>query len=300
MRHAFLITAYNNIENLNLLLELLDDSRSQIFLHVDAKAAPLPQGAVYTPRHARLFDVPSMDVRWGDVTQIQCTLRLLGRALQEEWDYCHYITESDMPLKTVEQMDRFFTAHAGKEFVDFAPENYAFAHYKCGVYHLFPQFAAYRRSKLLKALNHGLARAQWKLGLRRAEVDYRHGSAYFSVSREFAAYVYGQRERVCRQYRYSVGGDEVWLQTLCQASVFLERVENYERQYLGNLRYIDWSRREGNSPHTFTEEDFDDLKEKADASDLCFARKFPAESPVARRLHSYLLTKVENSHASEQ
>ncbi len=38
MRHAFLIEAHTNWYQLRTLLSLLDDSRSSIYVHVDAKS----------------------------------------------------------------------------------------------------------------------------------------------------------------------------------------------------------------------------------------------------------------------
>lgn len=215
MQHAFLITAYNNFKNLNRLLELLDDSRSEIFLHIDKKVGPLDERTLYPLRKANLHIVPPMDVRWGDVRQIQCTLQLIHYALDYSWEYCHYITESDMPLKTMDELDSVFSAHPGSEYIDFAPENYEFAHYKCNVFHLFPRFTKYRCSVVLKTLNHALAKMQWRLGIRRRNMAYKHGSAYFSITRAFATYIDGYSKEICKTYSNTLGGDEVWLQTLC-------------------------------------------------------------------------------------
>lgn len=38
MRHAFLIEAHTNWDQFRTLLSLLDDSRSSIYVHVDAKS----------------------------------------------------------------------------------------------------------------------------------------------------------------------------------------------------------------------------------------------------------------------
>ena len=42
-RHAYLIMAYNNPEQLIKLIKLLDDSRNDIFVHID-KDADFPMG----------------------------------------------------------------------------------------------------------------------------------------------------------------------------------------------------------------------------------------------------------------
>ena len=54
----------------------------------------------------------------------------------------------------------------------------------------------------------------------------------------------------------------------------------FESKYDGNLRYIDWDRRVGNSPHTFTLDDWDDIVDKMDNSNLCFIRKIADQELV--------------------
>ena len=289
MKHAFLITAYNNFANLNRLLELLDDNRSIVFLHIDKKVHTSQN--IYKPSFAQLYTVPAMNVRWGDVSQIECILSLIEYALDYDWDYCHYLSESDMPLKTISEIDAVFSENRGKEFVDFAPKNYDFAHYKCDVYRYFTRFSAYRNSKLLKILNHGIARLQWWTGYRRRNIKYYHGSAFFSVTKECALFIDKHKTVVLQAYAYSLGPDEVWLQTLLMSSEYKEKLYMFESLYMGNLRYIDWSRRHGNSPYTFTTADFEDLVSKGQHTELCFARKFSANSECATLLKKYLLTK---------
>lgn len=46
MRHGFLIMAHNNWRQLRTLLMLLDDSRNDIFLHIDKKAVA-PPGMIF-------------------------------------------------------------------------------------------------------------------------------------------------------------------------------------------------------------------------------------------------------------
>lgn len=44
MRHAYLIIAHNEFEVLKLLIECLDDSRNDIYIHFDKKVVPpLPE-----------------------------------------------------------------------------------------------------------------------------------------------------------------------------------------------------------------------------------------------------------------
>lgn len=294
MRHAFLITAYNNFENLNRLLTVLDDPRSEIFLHIDSKV-PQPHDALVRPMQAaKIHFIPSMNVKWGNISQIVCTLELIRYALDFEWDYCHYVTESDMPLKTMDGLDHIFEKYAGWELVDFFPGAYEDARYKCEAYHWFVGFSGYRTNKLLKAANHLCAKTQLKLGLRRKQGKCYHGSAYFSISRDFACYCLQWQDEVYKKYRFTLATDEVWLQTLCAESPYLNRVRFLETEdFMGNLRLIDWKRRSGSSPYTYQEADWEELKNAVDQTELCFARKFTKDSVVAQRLLDYLKEGID-------
>ena len=42
MKHAFLIIAHNKFNQLQLLLNLLDDERNDIYVHIDKKVKDLP------------------------------------------------------------------------------------------------------------------------------------------------------------------------------------------------------------------------------------------------------------------
>ena len=66
MRHAFLIVAHTNWNQLKTLITLLDDSRSSIYVHVDAKSKDFDpaffEGSV---KRGTLHFVHRVPVAWG-------------------------------------------------------------------------------------------------------------------------------------------------------------------------------------------------------------------------------------------
>lgn len=65
-RHAFLIMAHKDDETFNTLLELLDDPRNAISIHMDAKNVGWDENATVSRiRDAHCYVVPRMDVLWG-------------------------------------------------------------------------------------------------------------------------------------------------------------------------------------------------------------------------------------------
>lgn len=292
MKHIYLITAFNNLEPLKRTLALLDRENNTFLLHIDVKAGDLYSELTPFVRRGKLICMPQVSLSWAGDSLIKYKLYMMEYALNFEWDYCHYISDSDMPLKTAEQIDAYFEKWKGYEFVDFAPENYDFAHYKCDYYHFFTDLPAYRTSKIIKGCNHLLARTQKFLHLRRRKIELRHGSAFFSISREFTQYIVAQKDQICHDYRFTLVGEEVWLQTVCYHSPFIDKVRNYEKEYIGNVRYIDWKRRNGNSPYTFTESDFDELVDWIENSECCFARKINGKDDLSERIYRYLYEKT--------
>lgn len=244
-------------------------------------------------KKASLHFVPRYDLTWADVSEIHCILDSMAYALQYQWDYIHYITESDLPLKTQQEIHSYFQKNNAFEFIDFAPENYKFANYKCQLYHPFVKLKHYRKSKLLKLANHSFAHFQQFLNVKRSHLAFKHGSGYFSITRSFAKYAVSKKELFYKQYHDTLCCLEVYLQTLCYYSPYRKKVKYFEQPYLGNLRYIDWSRRDKSSPYTFQSSDYDDLIDKAEHSELCFARKFNQNSDfvIAENLYKYILAK---------
>ena len=292
MNHAFFITAYKSFANLNRLLELLDNAKSTIFLHIDAQIQ-IPEN-LYTPNYAQLHILPQQYMYWASPREVKVILDMMDYALSYPWEYCHYITENDLPLKSVDEIDTIFTKENGKQFIDYSPENYEFAQYKCNTFHLFTNLRNYRSTKLIRYSSLMFAKFQYKVGFRRCNKYFLHGSAYFSITRSFATHLVSLKSSILRDYHFTLCAIEVWLQTLCFNSPFQSSIANFEKLHIGNLRYIDWTRRNGNSPYTFQCSDYHSLIDLVENSDLCFARKFDENSEVASKLFLYLKDRSRN------
>ena len=67
MKHAYLIMAHNNPKILEVLLEMIDDERNDIFLHVDKKSTMLRDNN-FAARRARLYILDKrINVKWGGI-----------------------------------------------------------------------------------------------------------------------------------------------------------------------------------------------------------------------------------------
>lgn len=272
MKHAILMTVHNNEPVCKAAMRLLDDERFVFFLLLDAKAEKQYEDFIPDGMRSPVVCLPRINVNWAGVSQITAMLNLMQAALEYSIkpDYLHYLQGADMPLKTPDEIDAFFSSH-DNEFINFQPENFEFAKYKVLCKHYFTNMPQYRTNRILKYMNHGLARLQ-KLFMDN-ETQLYHGSALFSVSRRFAEKVVENREEIEKTYRYSLAADEVFLQCFVMDSEFKDRLsDDYS-----NARLIDWKHREGNSPKTFTIEDKDEILSAMKEEGLCFARKFDSK-----------------------
>ena len=106
-RHAYLIMAHNHFDFLKELLGCLDDSRNDIYLHIDKKAGSFdPNQFTKVLNSSRLFFTERLDVRWGGYSQIACELLLLKTAIlrfhtEDYLQYNHHKHHRRYPVTAV-------------------------------------------------------------------------------------------------------------------------------------------------------------------------------------------------------
>lgn len=276
MKHAYLIIAHKNWKILNFLLEILDDPQNDFYLLIDKKVKkPVKSLININLKKSKLVELSRIKINWGGYSQIQAELHLLKTAINGNYDYYHFFQGSDFPIKNKKSIDLFFSKNYGKEFIEFSPNNYEFAKWKCCYYHFGVDNRLYRRSILLKLLSHSCVKLQKLFRLEKSIEPLYHGSALFSITHSCAQYIVKSEEAIFRKFYGSIAADEVFLQTIIMQSPFKKKIYHFE-QSDGNARYIDWNHREKNSPRTFSKEDFIMLMSLPEQ--YCFARKFSDEN----------------------
>ena len=75
MRHAWLIIAHNEFGILQQLISMLDDARSDFYVHIDKKVKQLPE--LHAEKGRLTILKKRIDVCWGTVSQIRTELLLL-------------------------------------------------------------------------------------------------------------------------------------------------------------------------------------------------------------------------------
>lgn len=272
-RHAYLIMAYNNWDLLKKLLILLDDERNDIFVHIDEKSADFNieyfNNAV---KKSEIFFIPRLKVYWADFSQTGVELSLLSFATEHsKYKYYHLLSGSDLPIKTQDEIHKFFE-DKDNEFIGICPNEVYYSVRRVKYYHPFTHNRFYRKNKLLKIADRGFEYLQRLFcvdRLKNKQIKIIDGWQWFSITDDFARYIINQKDYIKDTFSKSIASDELVMQTMIYNNEeFYKRIYNDKDLVKGSLRYIDWKR---GKPYTFRKEDFEEIINQQEA---VFARKF--------------------------
>ena len=272
-KHAYLIMAHTQPELLKRLVELLDDERNDIYLHIDRKAVDFPMEEISNAiRKANCIFTERTDVKWGSYSQIHCEMVLLKEAVKNEHVYYHLLSGMDLPIKSQDEIHAFFEKYDGLEFVDEdLPKISEAALSRVKYHHKF--FGKARSMKdILGVLE---TKGQKLLGVDKTkkygEIIFQKGRNWFSITHGLAKLVVEREEWIREVFGQSVCGDELFLQTVARNSEFAGNICNPNTMPdVPDTRHIDWERGSHNNPYIFCESDLEELK----TTKALFARKF--------------------------
>lgn len=216
MRHAWLIIAHNEFEVLQRLVSLLDDERSDFFLHFDAKVKELPTIEV---KKGRLFVLENrVDVRWGSVSQIETELVLFEAALnQGPYTHYHILSGTHLPLKPIDELLTFYDSHAGESIARFWAEDAGDTDFKLHRYH-FPlrhyKYGSPFQRRLCQLTWQGVIKVQKILGVRHFKIaQFYKTDNWLSVSEDACRSLVENKDDILEKYRWSFCGDEYFVAT---------------------------------------------------------------------------------------
>ena len=267
MRHAWLIIAHNEYAVLQHLVSMLDDERSDFFLHFDAKVKDLPAIEI---EKGRLFVLKDrVDVRWGSVSQIEAELTLMEYAHQKgPYSHYHILSGTHLPLKPIEELLQFYDEHNGEEVMRLWEEDPGDADFKLRRYH-FP----IRHYKSGSPLQQRLCQLTWQsvikvqkvLGIRHLKEDlFIKTDNWLSLSEKACHYLVSEKDRILKKYKWSFCGDEYFV-----ATELATKPDEFTRYNCKNLLYVEFQK---DTPRTFTLQEYAQLQETG----FLWARKFTA------------------------
>ena len=116
MKHAYLVIAHKNDYTFQTLLNLIDDERNDIFIHMDKKNAKYRfEDVAKQIKKSKIYQVEDRnDVVWGDYSQIATELALLELSTNVgKYDYYHLLSGEDLPVKSQDYIHYFFEQNRG-------------------------------------------------------------------------------------------------------------------------------------------------------------------------------------------
>ena len=285
MKHAYLIMAHNQWDVLEQLLYVLDDSRNDIYLHIDKKASP-PKNLSTLITHSNLYFVKQHNIVWGGTQMMQCTISMLEYAAKQIYTHYHFISGTDFPIKSQDYIHNFFDNHPQQQFigVDWAGIESGKFLDRMQYFHFLINIIGKRERtsvlyRVLGRIEDCMLTLQHKAGINRISYNMYKGSSWFSISSDLVAIIITHKNEILKRYRFGANTDEIWLQTFA-----MEHIP--EQIASSNLRYIKWI--QGNpSPEIITMADYNELLQ----SDMLFTRKvdWNKDKDVILKLKSHIL-----------
>lgn len=274
IKHAFLIMAHKNDLTLKTLIKMIDDTRNDIYIHMDIKNDSYNNVEIENlALKSNIFHVKRTNVNWGGYSQINAELLLLSSATRSKrYQYYHLISGADLLIQTQDVFHDFFKKNAGKEFVRFEYPDFRYRE-RIELYYFFQErIGRGQAGFMIRVANFLCLKVQRLLHIRNKyskKISFQKGTNWFSITDNLARFILSKRFWIEKTFKYSQCGDEIFLQTIVANSSYKEKLYHmsFDNEPDAIMRLIDWRR---GQPYIFT---------KADRNELCsspmmFARKF--------------------------
>ncbi|XP_052788050.1 xylosyltransferase oxt-like isoform X2 [Mya arenaria] len=276
VRIAFVLTVNGRaVRQVLRLINILYRPQHYYFIHVDNRSEYMFQELL--PLEKLLPNVHLTRSRfatiWGGASLLQAHLTFIRELLDMgdwAWDYYINLSESDYPIKRVEQLSWFLTKYKGNNFLkSHGRETHLFMK-KQGYLYLF----------------HECDNHLWRIGQSPVPAGIRvdGGSDWVGLHREFCEYAVSSSDRLViglkEFYRYCLLPVESFFHTLLLNSEYCERIVD------NNLHLTNWKRKQGCkcqhknqvdwcgcSPNVFKSDDLQRLMSYK-LKPVFFARKF--------------------------
>lgn len=303
-KHAYCIIAHHNWWQLQILLELLDDKRNDIFIHIDKKVNNIDRESIKSIcKKSSVKIYQDVDVQWGGVSQVRCELSIFEHAYCESlsleqggYDYYHLLSGVDLPLKTQDEIHGFFDEHSEYNFIRY-DDDYASSENCIGRvrYYFFAHDLKIKNAKRKRAviyIDKCIRMIQRLIRVNRMRhFPYKlyFGSNWVSIKQEAVKILLDNRDNIYKCFRYTLCPDELYKHTILRNSGV--KTYSFDKDHVVScLRYIDFSNHLPN-PKTITMNDFDTVMN----SGALFARKFDetVDKEVIKRIYSTIMKSAK-------
>ena len=277
LRHAYLIITHGNFPILERQLSFLDSENADFFIHVDASVQDFDfEKYRRIPRYSGVTFVDRLRISWGHYSLTECELRLLRAAAPGHYDYYHLLSGVDVPVKSREYIERYFSRQSGINYINLERPQISRRNLNRVKYYYPFQKWNIRNVFLRRSIRELTALVQRLAGVDRtkkapAGFQFQKATEWFSITDALAQYVLTKEDLIRELFEDTFCSDEMFLPSVAVNSPFRDTIPPADPQcrHKNCCRYIDWDR---GSPYTFTEADYDELI--STGPDYLFARKF--------------------------
>lgn len=296
-KHAYLIIAHNNPNQLKLLLKCIDYQLNDIYIHIDKKSSSIFNKDNLTKeiKYSRIYFVKNINVHWAGYSQLNVKLLLMKEALKNgPYDFYHNISGVDLPLYNQTTTHDFFNNNTDTEFISIGnKDSWYLDRVKC--YWPINETIG-KRSALGYNLANIITSIQIALHINRIKnknIEFYIGEAWFSITEKFVKYIISQEKFCIKYFKYGDCVDELFIPTLYmmwkdknKRYISPYNHEIFDKQRLDIVRAIDWHR---GKPYTYTVDDYELLMN----SHCLFARKFDemVDSDIIYKICSNVVNK---------
>jgi hypothetical protein len=284
MRIAFLLTLYSEPEQANLFIkQLLNYEGSNVFIHLDSKADNIRKQIIHHDR-VKIMD-NSIEVNWGDFSQIQSIIELMkfAKASGGHFDYYSLHSGSDLLVRSIEELVHFLKSENKYAFTDCKPLPRKDWQYGSGLGRISLHWPMILRKKYshqspmryLRSLYGKLYGAKLIKGKALpSHITFYGGSDWFTIRYDCLDDILdytANHPEFMNLFEHSLIGSEIYFVTL-----FNIRGRAEEMVSNNNLRYIDFNNTDKKSPGSPKVLTLDD-RQRISKSRHFFARKFDSK-----------------------
>lgn len=278
-KHAYLIMVHKNTYVLDKMLELIDDERNDIYIHIDKKSKDFnKENILNVVKKSKLYFLESENVNWAAYSMVNVEIRLMEKANKNQrYMYYHLLSGNDMPLVSQDVIHNEMAKDSSIEYVSIGGNTDTWSKY----YYFLTETSLYRTNKIIK----GISRIALVLPQKLFKVDRWKNTGYvskwayqwFSLNNECVEYILENESFIIKHFKNTHAPDETFIATmLYNSNEFNERVRPSKR----NIKFKD------GKPTVLKLKDFDRLIQSGDF----FARKFDEniDKDIIDKIYNYV------------
>ena len=272
MKHAFLITSYNDIEILNLLInDISKIKNSMIFLSIDKNKLEFLKKIKSKFKNRKIY---THSANWASVKHYNAFIKILNIAIKKKCNYFHWIDGRTRIVVNATFFKEFFNKNKKFSFINYKKLPYKYWKYinanlnRIKYYHLV-DYINLKKNKFAYLLNYFFILLQKIFFVNRVIFkQYFGGVGFCSLSSEAAKYLTLKYKTIKEKFNYTFTAEEIISQTILLNS------NDQIKKYIINktLIYQNWSKKYEEIPGILDSSDLKKIKNKKKI--YIFARKF--------------------------